>query len=112
MMRPGGGGIGGESVSSNITWMAEGGDVNPGNAYGVAEAGEFEIFQPKGPGTITPAHKLGSHTYNYHVDARGADLGVAGRVEAAIRAAHNSAVEQSVKASSERSKRSPQRSSS
>jgi hypothetical protein len=105
------GGGGGESVSSSIQFMASGGDVYPGNTYGVAEAGEFEIFQPKGPGTITPAHKLGSTTVNYHVDARGAELGVEGRVEAAIRAAHNSAVEQSVKASAERAKRSPQRSS-
>jgi hypothetical protein len=105
------GGGGGESVSSSIQFMAEGGDVYPGNTYGVAEAGEFEIFQPRGPGTITPAHKLGSTTVNYHVDARGAELGVESRVEAAIRAAHNSAVEQSVKASAERAKRSPQRSS-
>lgn len=102
---------GGESVTSSIQFMASGGGVYPGNTYGVAEAGEFEIFQPKGPGTIALAHNLGSRTYNCHVDARGADLGVAERVEAAMRAAHNSPVEQGVKASAERTKRSPQRSS-
>jgi len=105
-----GGGGGGGFASSSIQFMAEGGDVDPGHGYIVGDGGEPEFFKPRTAGTITPMHKMGGNSFTYHVDARGADLGASGRVEAAIRAAHNSAVVQSVKASEERSKRSPQRS--
>ena len=100
-----------ESVSSGIQYMAEGGDIYPGNVYGVAEKGEAELISPKGPGTVTPLHKLGTHNYHYSIDARGAELGVEHRVAHAIEEAHDSAVNQGVRASTEHARRTPQRSS-
>ncbi len=105
----GGGGGGGESVSSSISYMAEGGDVDPGHGYIVGDGGEPEFFKPRTAGTITPMHKMGGGSYTYHIDARGADLGAANRTERAIEAAHNAAVRNSVKAQSERAKRTPKR---
>lgn len=104
----GGGGGGGESVDSSITYMAEGGDVDPGRGYVVGDGGEPEYFQPKTAGTITPAHKMGG-SFSYHIDARGADLGAANRTARAIEAAHNAAVANAVRANAERNKRTPQR---
>jgi hypothetical protein len=98
------------SVTSSISFMAGGGDADPGKVYGVAEAGEAELISPKSSSRITPVGKLGGSTYHYAIDARGADLGAENRVIRAIEYAHNSAVSNSVKANSERSKRTPQRS--
>jgi hypothetical protein len=106
----GGGSSGGESVTSSISYMAEGGDVDPGHGYIVGDGGEPEFFRPRTAGTITPAHKMGGGSYTYHIDARGADLGAANRTARAIEAAHNAAVRNSVKAQSERAKRTPKRS--
>jgi len=107
----GGGSQAATAVSSSISFMSGGGDADPGRVYGVAEAGEAELISPKNSSRIAPLRKLagGSHTYN--IDARGADLGAENRVSRAIEFAHNSAVSNSVRANSERSKRTPKRSS-
>jgi hypothetical protein len=103
----------GMGASRGISFMARGGDADPGKIYGVAEAGEAELISPKHSSRITPLSKLGggdSHThFNYSIDARGADLGAENRVARAIEFAHNSAVSNGVRANAERSKRTPQR---
>jgi hypothetical protein len=100
----------GMSARRGISFMARGGDADPGNIYGVAEAGEAELISPKNSSRITPLSKLGggdTHThFNYSIDARGAE----NRVARAIEFAHNSAVSNGVRANAERSKRTPQRS--
>jgi hypothetical protein len=96
-------------LPSAFSFLAEGGDVDPGHAYVVGDGGEPEVFTPHTAGTITPAHKMGGD-YNYHIDARGADLGAANRVARAIEAAHNAAVINSVRAQAERAQRVPKRS--
>jgi hypothetical protein len=101
-------GGGGTAVSSSISYMASGGDVDPGQGYIVGEQGP-EFFSPHTAGSITPNHKLGGDTFEYHIDARGADLGAANRTARAIESAHNAAVRNSVKAQAERTKRTPQR---
>ena len=98
------------AVSSSITFMAGGGDADPGRVYGVAEAGEAELISPKNSSRITPLSKMGGGTHTYNIDARGADLGAENRVARAIEYAHNSAVSSSVRANSERAKRTPKRS--
>jgi hypothetical protein len=108
----GGGGFGGggqaESVSSNIEYRAMGGDVDPGRGYWVGE-NEPEYFNPGRSGTITPLSKMGG-SHVYHIDARGAALGVENRISRAIDAAHNAAVSNSVRANAERAARTPRRS--
>lgn len=104
----GGGGGGGESVDSSITYMANGGNVDPGRPYIVGDGGEPELFTPRTAGTITPFHKMGGVTYV--IDARGADLGAHNRIARALESVHNSSVSNSVRANAERAKRSPQRS--
>jgi hypothetical protein len=98
------------AVSSSITFMASGGDADPGRVYGVAEAGEAELISPKNSSRISPLSKIGGNTHTYNIDARGADLGAENRVARAIEYAHNSAVSSSVRANSERAKRTPKRS--
>jgi hypothetical protein len=106
-----GSGGGGTAVSSSISFMAGGGDADPGRVYGVAEAGEAELISPKNSSRITPISKLGgTHYHSYSIDARGADLGAENRVARAIEFAHNSAVSSGVRANSERAKRTPKRS--
>jgi hypothetical protein len=98
-----------EAVSSSITFMAGGGDVDPGGAYVVGEH-EPEFFSPRTAGTITPASKIGgSSTTINHIDARGADLGAANRISRALEATHQSAVATAVRANAQRSWRVPQR---
>ena len=99
-----------EAVSSSITFMAGGGDVDPGGAYVVGEH-EPEFFSPRTAGTITPASKIGgsSTTTINHIDARGADLGAANRISRALEATHQSAVATAVRANAQRSWRVPQR---
>ena len=89
--------------------MASGGDVYPGQAYIVGDGGEPELFHPRTAGTITPMSKMGGGSVNYHIDARGAALGVENRIARSIEMAHASAVSNSLRANSERSKRTPQR---
>jgi hypothetical protein len=108
----GGGSAGIPSVTSSISYMANGGDIDPGRIYGVAEAGEAELVSPRHSSRITPISKLGDGDthFNYTIDARGADLGAENRVSRAIEFAHNSAVSNGVRANAERMKRTPQRS--
>jgi hypothetical protein len=102
------------TVFSLLPHLASGGDTIPGNAYGVGEAGP-EIFTPKVPGRITPLNQIGygagggMHIYNT-IDARGAALGVENRIAQGIDAAHTSAIQHAVRATNERSLRTPQRS--
>jgi hypothetical protein len=99
-----------EAVSSSITFMAGGGDAEPGNIYRVAEAGEGELITPRNASTITPLSKMadgGGDTY--HIDARGADLGAANRISRALESTHQSAVATAVRANAQRSWRVPQR---
>lgn len=111
---PGGGDSGGGMSSVDESdWggmMASGGDVDPGKAYGVADAGEFEVFTPRTAGTITPAHKLGGASVTYNIDARGADLGAHNRIARQIEASHQAAVSNSLYAQHEQQKRTPRRS--
>jgi hypothetical protein len=103
-------GPGGSSASS-ITYLAAGGDMDPGRIYGVAENGEAEIVTPKHSSRVTPISKLGgeTHYHDYNIDARGAALGVENRIARAIEFAHNSAVRNASQASAERARRTPRR---
>lgn len=113
----GGGSVGGDgltpSVSSSIVYQgarALGGPVDPGRAYKVGERGE-EIFVPSQRGTIIPNGTLGAteNHYDYHIDARGADLGAQNRIARGIEASHRLAVTTAVQVSQERMKRVPGR---
>jgi hypothetical protein len=113
----GGGNTGGDtpsvfSVDSSVTYpkLAGGGDVDPGQPYWVGDGGEPELFTPRSAGTVTPMSRLGGHSFTYHIDARGADLGAGNRVARAIEMAHSSAIRSSVVATAERNKRTPHRS--
>ncbi len=106
-----GGGSQGMSTSS-ITFMAGGGDAEPGKVYGVGEAGEAELVSPKNSSRITPLSKLSGGDVHYHygpIDARGADLGARNRVARAIEASHSAAVQDSVRANAEHSRRVPRK---
>ena len=108
----GGSGEGIADVTSSIDFggfLADGGGVDPGRAYVVGENGP-EVFSPRASGSIVPNHALGgSTTIHYHVDARQADLGAANRIHRALEATHAAAVANSVRATAERAKRTPQR---
>jgi hypothetical protein len=92
---------------------AAGGDVSAGEAYMVGERGP-EPFFPGQSGAIL-SHEASERmfsetggTHFYTIDARGTDPVLTGaRVEAAIRAAHNSAVGMSIRASRDRVRRNP-----
>jgi len=108
-----GGGAGGgiPSVTSDIAFLAGGGDVDPGGSYVVGDGGEPELFRPRTAGSVTPFSKMGGGVTNHYViDARGAEVGVEHRIGRAIETAHNSAVATSVRATAERARRTPQRS--
>jgi hypothetical protein len=105
-----GGGAGGVATStdSSITFMAAGGDANPGNVYGVAEAGEAELVSPKHSSRITPVSKLGGDTHNYYINAA---HGVShAEMYSAMITAHKASVATGVQANVEFSKRTPQKS--
>lgn len=71
---------------------AAGGPVSGGKSYLVGERGP-EIFTPGSSGRITPNHQIGGGggtTVNNYIDARGADIGAAERVEAALERAQRS----------------------
>ena len=93
-------------------WMAEGGDVTPGKFYGWQEDGQ-EYFAPSVAGRIIPERSMGGggNTFNYNVDARGADLGAQNRIARGIEASHDAAVANAVRANHEMSMRRPQRGS-
>jgi hypothetical protein len=90
-------------------FLAEGGDVDPGRAYGIAEAGDAELFMPRSAGSVTPLSQLGGgDTYHtWQIDARGADLGVASRIDQIMSGAHNSAIVTAIRANTEMAKRRP-----
>jgi len=100
-----------ESVSSSISFLADGGDADPGKVYGVAEAGEGEFITPRNASTVTPLSKmnLGGNTTIYQVNAPGAEIGAWNRISRGLEATHDSAVSTSVRANAERAKRTPQR---
>jgi hypothetical protein len=100
------------SASSPITYMAEGGSVDPGQSYWVGDGGEKELFTPHAAGTISPLHKMaGTGTATYNIDARGAEIGSEHRIRQAVAQAHDSAVHLGAQAAAERARRSPQRTS-
>jgi hypothetical protein len=111
----GGSSGGGDGLTPNVTssidfggGMASGGNVDPGVAYDIGEAGT-ERFVPRTAGTIIPHGAMGGT--NFNIDARGADLGAHNRIARAMESTHNLAVANSIHANVERSKRVPQRSS-
>jgi len=110
---PGAGGGGGEGgggtpwfASLFSGWMAGGGDVLPGNIYGVGESGP-EFFIPSSSGQIVPRAAVSGTSVLYHIDARGADLGASNRIRQAIEMSHRVAVATAVQASHERARRVP-----
>ena len=103
-----GSGVG--SSSSSIQFMADGGDTYPGRSYVVGDGGEPEMFTPGVRGTITPFSKMGRGNVTYNISAPNGQLGVENRIARAMEYTHNSAVSSSVRADSERAKRTPKRS--
>lgn len=69
---------------------ATGGPVSSSKSYLVGERGP-ELFTPGSSGRITPNGAGGGVTnvFNYTIDAKGADIGVAERIEAALGMAQN-----------------------
>lgn len=98
-------------VSHMLPGRASGGPVYSGEGYMVGEHGP-EPFFPSSNGTIIPHGALsgGGPTHvEYHIDARGADLGVMNRIRQGMRATHDQATADAVRAVNERSKRVPGR---
>lgn len=97
-----------DSDSAFGGFMAGGGDVTPGLGYWVGER-EPEYFEPSTSGRITPLSAMHGqgHTFNYNIDARGADLGAHNRIARGIEASHKAAVATAVQAVHERSRRTP-----
>ena len=92
---------------SALTFMADGGDVDPGKGYVVGDRGEPEFFSPRTAGRITPLSKMGmGDNHTYYMDFRGAGVGVENHVRQAIAESHNAAVVASVRANADRSRRS------
>lgn len=88
-------------------FRAEGGGVDPGNAYMVGERGP-ELWTPPSKGSIIPNNKLGGSVAYYTIDARGTDpVLTEQRTRQAILAAHDSAVSNSLQVSREHLKRTP-----
>lgn len=88
-------------------FMADGGSVEPGKVYGVGEEG-FEYFAPRTSGSIIPRDKMGGgNSFTYHIDARGSDLGAQNRIARGIEASHRASVAVAVRATHERSMRTP-----
>jgi hypothetical protein len=105
----GGGGGGTPDVSSSISFpgMASGGDIEPGQPYMVGEHGpELRVFATGG--SIVPNEALAGGVHNeYHIDARGADLGAYNRIARGIEAAHKDAVATAVQVMHQRAHRVP-----
>ena len=116
--KAGGGSGGGESVTSSITYGGEraaGGPVTPDKAYLVNERGTEILMGASG--TVlsnSQSRKMlegaGGGNHYYSIDARGTDpVLTEQRTRAAIMAAHNSAIGNSVAVTFERLKRTPGR---
>ena len=89
-------------------FRAEGGEVDPGQAYMVGEQGP-ELWTPPSKGSIIPNNKLGGTNIFYSIDARGTDpVLTEQRTKAAIVAAHQSAIVTATKVQAESAKRKPQ----
>ena len=99
----GGGGSQNVGITDMFPAMASGGDVTAGQTYLTGEQGP-ELFRANASGHISNAAQTrqamaGGGDHYYTIDARGTDPNLTGqRVEAAIRAAHQSAVGLSVRA--------------
>lgn len=88
-------------------FRADGGSVDPGQAYMVGERGP-EMWVPPSKGTIIPNHQLGGSGPMYYIDARGANAAdVEQRVQQSLVAVHGSAVKNSAAVQAEMSKRKP-----
>ncbi|HXJ38698.1 MAG TPA: hypothetical protein VNH18_05440, partial [Bryobacteraceae bacterium] len=108
----GGGSAGTESVTSTFTPMASGGPVSAGSAYVVGERGPELLFGASGRIASNAESRrmvgAGGSTHYYSIDARGADPAIyEQRTERAIRAAHDSAVGVSIRASHDQVRRTP-----
>lgn len=93
--------------------FADGGSI-PSGSYGIAGERGPELIM--GPSTVVSNKQAfgggDTHHHTYNIDARGAQLGVEGRVAAAIDAAHASAVNLSAKNSHDMQRRMPAKSHS
>jgi hypothetical protein len=101
----GSGGIG--KAFSSLFKFADGGRPPMGRPSIVGERGP-ELFVPDGTGTIIPNHKLGgggSAQVTIHVDARGAQQGVAQQLQALLPAVVREAVNQSLAIGNDRRSR-------
>mgnify|MGYP000116383717 CR=1 FL=1 len=92
---PTGGGLFDDALKF-MGFRADGGPVTAGGAYVVGERGP-ELFIPRNSGAIVasdggagrgvPNNAMGGQTFNFDIDARGADAGVEQRIQAAVRQA-------------------------
>ena len=95
--------------------FADGGDVSPGWAT-VGENGT-ELAHFSGGGAVMSHDEMmsavggGGDTHHYHIDARGSQLGVENRIDAILKSHKADTIKQSMRATHERSSRTPHRSS-
>jgi hypothetical protein len=92
---------------------AEGGPVSPSSAYLVGERGPEILTGASGYIASAAASRRildagGAQVHHWHVDARNADIGVAGRLNQAMDRLHSSAVKTAVAITKERSMRTVQ----
>lgn len=111
LFKGGGGSSSGDTPSVHSTihfagFRADGGGVDPGNAYVVGERGP-ELFMPRQSGSIVPNGAGGGVTIQNNIDARGADLGAANRLHRVMEQSSKAAVVAAVKAHAELSARRP-----
>ena len=78
-------GGGGDPMAGTLGF-ADGGRPPMGRMSMVGERGP-ELFIPDSAGTIIPNHALGGTSYNFNIDARGADAGVEARIQQAVKTA-------------------------
>ena len=88
--------------------FADGGYLSPGEVGMTGEMGPEPIMAGRHGLTIFPNDTMGggSHT-EYHIDARNADLGAAGRIGQVIEAVHQAGPARALQAQHERSMRTP-----
>ena len=100
------------SLADMAEGFANGGDVAPGFAL-VGERG-MELAHFNGGGAVMSHDEMKSmfgggdtHYHSYTIDARGADLGAANRLDQVMKAHTQAAVKQATKTTAERAKRMP-----